>query len=179
MDLAQLKKALEAAGSESELFAAIVEEPLAHKVGAAHLFLGFIVLYLVPKGKRIVKLISVSDTEYYEMAIKGYNKFSASDFELSLTKDTNNSIVKTILTGEVQNTADWRTLRRSWADPVTTNLNQANSGISSSVIYPLDVPRGGALMFCFYNYQQSINSDQHKFMKEYSQLVSELLSKTS
>ncbi|HWB39031.1 MAG TPA: hypothetical protein VG604_02200 [Candidatus Saccharimonadales bacterium] len=174
INFSQLTKALQATHSKKSLPKAIVNEPFHQPLAAAYLFLGFIVLYIVAEDGDTVQLSGVSDTEYYEMSVSGY-KFSPSQFKLSLAKDTDNTIVEAISTGQPQETTDWRTLRRSWADPVKTNLNQANSGISRTIIYPLDIPHGGALMFCYYQYDNLLSEGQRDFMKRYCQITSEVL----
>lgn len=174
MDFRKLRQALEQAKTAPALYDCVVNQPFQQQLAAAYLFLGFMVLFLVPPGKKFIKLAATTDNDYYRQSVSGYS-FTPSKFQLSLTKDTDNDIVKAVLTGEPQTTSDWRKLRRRWADPEQTSLNQASSGIAWSVMCPLDVPAGGVLMFSFYQFDGSPGEQQQQFMKQYCDLVSEYL----
>jgi hypothetical protein len=174
IDFSALQQALDSADSVPALYQAVVDAPFEQKLAAAYLFLGFMVLFMVPPGKKVIKLGAASDNEYYKMSVSGYS-FDPTKFQLPLTKNSTNDIVQTAITGKPRETTDWRTLRRKWADPEQTSLNQANSGIAYSILYPVDAGNGGVLMFCYYQYVGGAGPAQTKFMGEYTALVSKAI----
>ncbi len=172
---ADLQRQLEAARSDKKLYQAIVNAPFEYMVEVAHLFLGFMSLVIVDRKAGVVKTAAVSDTEHYRTAVSGIN-FTPAQYKVSLN-DHGNSIIQAISSGKPQGTTDWGTLSRPQTGPEPARLNQANSGIAYSIVYPLDSPSGGALMFCYYQYQADIGTLQHEFMVRYARLVSESLTK--
>jgi hypothetical protein len=174
VDLQQLRQTLGVATNKDAFSQAVVNAPFEQKLETAYLFLGFISFYLVDPGSKLVRLSAVSDTEAYRLAVNGY-KFEPDKFSLSLTADKNNDIVKAVRSNKPVDNIDWTGLSRREADPEQARLNQANSGIAYSAIYPLAVPGGGALLFCYYQYQENIGEAQHSFMADYARMVSELL----
>jgi hypothetical protein len=88
---------------------------------------------------------------------------------------TENIIAKAIESNEPQSTADWRYLFMPALTPEQAAFNQADAGIGFSVVYPLQVPGGGALIFSYYQMPDKVGDSQHAFMRAYADLVSSTL----
>jgi hypothetical protein len=175
IDFKRLRRQLESSKNQSQFNKRVANEVFKQKLGTAYLFLGFITFYVVD-DEQTVRLAAVSDTEHYRLAVRGY-EFEPSEFRLSLKDDHSNDIVKSIVDNKTIHTTDWGSLRRRGADIKQTRLNQANSGIAYSALYPLKTASGGALLFCYYQYQENIGEEQRLFMSEYSRLVSDVANK--
>jgi len=174
MNFRELRRVLEESRSNKDVYQAIVDKPFSQTVAAAELFLGFMCVFIGNPKKKQVKLMSSSDNDFYHQSIQGYN-FDSKNYHLSYLSDSDNDIVKAILTGKPQFSDDWKSYTRRTSDPEQARLNQANGGIAVNAVYPLDIENGGALLFCFFNYQDSLGSAQKQFMKKYSHLVGEVL----
>jgi hypothetical protein len=170
----QLQEALSAAKDRAELYQVIATAPFTHKVEMALLFLGFISFFILDDTKQTVRLVAVSDTEYYQMSVQGYN-FDLASYVVPLD-DSKNSIAKAIKTGKPQSTTDWGVLGRTRAEDAA-RFNQANSGIAYTAVYPFSGKLRGALMYNYYQYQDAIGPQQHEFMKRYTIMVSSALDK--
>lgn len=170
-DYRQLKRVLLVARPE-ELLTKLVDAPFSLKVAMAWLFLGFICVYIVEGDS--VQLKAATGSEYYKLAVEHY-KFQPQEYRLDLDKDSSNTIVKAILSGKPETTADWVTVSRLGVEPEVVRLNQANSGIAYTVIYPFSGKVSGALMYNFYQYPASLGKAQWAFMKRYTALASSLL----
>ena len=164
-----------ASAPEGNKYKMIVDAPFENKVGMAFLFLGFICLYIVDEHKREIQLMTASGTEEYSRAVEQYN-FKPANFHLDFVADKDNTIVQAIVTGEPRDTDDWVTVSRQNKSPEAVRLNQANSGIAYTAIYPFSSPLKGGLMYNFYQYPDKIDSTQRDFMKKYTSLVSTYLS---
>jgi len=166
---AKLEARIDGAKTEQELFNAIVDVPFEDKVSAALLGLGIIVFLQVNKKDKMIDRIALSSTQPAEGAVR----VSAKPFdEIRIPLDyVTNSIAQAIKTGDYQKTADWQTLFTPALDPKEARFNQAGAGIGCSVVYPLKARDGGALIFSYFLLPDDIGSEQHLFMKTYSQLV--------
>jgi hypothetical protein len=169
IDYKALESKLKSAKSQRGLYRQIANAPFEYEVDMAFLFLGFICFFITDKPGKFIKLAGASDTEHFKMSVQGYN-FNPADYKLSLKEDSDNDITKAILTGRPQSNIDWGKLSRRESDPAQARLNQANSGIAFSEVFPLEAHRG-ALMFCFFQYQENIGSEQREFMERYTKLV--------
>jgi hypothetical protein len=169
-DLAQT---LQSAGTGKALWQAIVDAPFDYRVETAFLFLGFICFFLVDEEQATLCLASASSTEEYERSIQGYN-FDPDSYRIALDSP-NSPLVAAINSGEPQNTSDWASLTRPQASENAARLNQANSGVTYSVVYPLTGTTRGVLMYNYVQYQGFIGSEQHGFMEKYTQLVAGIL----
>lgn len=175
-DYTALEQALAHAESEPELFHCIVNEPFAFKVETAMLFLGIIVLLLVDKDTKTINRVALSQTELAQNT----TAVSAKRFQdIRIPLDySENMIAKAIMTGEPQEVTDWTYLFNPELTPEEAQLNQASGGIAYSAIYPLTGAReGGAMIFSYYQYVHEIGDPQHNFMKRYSQLVQQALTR--
>jgi hypothetical protein len=173
--MTQLDQTLHALQGRHKLYAAIANKPFENTVETAYLFLGFICLYIVDEANGVVSVGAVSDTEQYRMSIEGYN-FDVNTFKLALS-DEQNSIVRAINTGDPQSTDDWTTVSRPQAPEGAARLNQANSGIAFTIVYPFVGKTRGALMYNYFQYQDAIGEQQYAFMRQYTDLVSSLVDK--
>jgi hypothetical protein len=178
-DLTTAYKSLDAAVvsplSLKELAKVVVDEPFkSAPLVMAELFLGFMCLYVLdPDGKEL-RLLAASDTEYYELGVKDYPAFDPDNFSLSMN-DTNNDLVKAVISGRPVHTADWSSVRRPEAAAEIVRLNQASSGIATAYNYPLTSKRRGVMMYNFFQYVDGIGEDQTNFMEHYTKQVSEYL----
>jgi hypothetical protein len=162
--------ALLAAATPSQNSTAIVNAPFHDKVSMAYLFLGFIGLYIVDEDKQQLQLVAVSGTEEYERAVEGYD-FNPADYQLCLKDNQQNTLVKAVESGLPQDNTDWASLRRKDKSPAIVRLNQANSGIAYSAIYPFHASQRGALMYSYYQYPDKIDISQRTFMQKYTTLA--------
>ncbi len=160
--------------SGPRLHAAIVNAPFSNKIDGVKLYLGFICLYIVDEKSRTIRLMAVSGTEEYELSVENYH-FKPKSFFLSLDSDTDNTIVQTIQSGNPQTTADWGTLSRKQSGPEVARLNQANSGIAYTAVYPYDSAVRGVVMYNFYQFPERVDQEQLAFMRHYTALVAESL----
>lgn len=166
----QLKQLFASAPNESELATIIANAPFNQPLWAALLFLGFICFYVVDEEAEQVRLAAVSDTEYYRMAVANY-EFDPKKFTISL-HNSNNDIVKAITEQTEVTTEDWSTLSRPQANNEAVRLNQASSGIACSFVRPLVGKRRGAIMYSYFQYQDTIGASQREFMRRYDQMAS-------
>jgi hypothetical protein len=173
LDYEQLKLAIQSV-SFAKRPNAIVNEPFKFKVAMAWLFLGFICLYILDDKTAIVQLKAATDSEHYRLSVERY-KFTPEEYRLSLTNDSHNTIIQSIAHGKPETTDDWLTLSRPNTHAEAVRLNQANSGIACSVVYPLSGKVRGALMYNYYQYPMSVGEAQRSFMRRYTKLASEYL----
>lgn len=168
--IAVLQTALQEAPDSATYASLVVNEPFRQAALAmAELFLGFICLYVVD-GEDL-RLVAASDTEYYHLAVSSYPAFDPANFSLPLSQ-TDNDIVRAVLTNKPVHTDDWSSVKRPAAAAETVRLNQASSGIAMAYSYPLSGPKPGVLMYNFYQYAEAIGSAQLQFMEQYTELVS-------
>jgi hypothetical protein len=157
-----------------QAYSVIANAPFKNTVDMGLLFLGFIVVYIVDDKTNEIQLKATSRTEEYKLAVEKFD-FKPTSYHLSFDKDKHNTIVQAIATGKPQTTCDWVTLNRGETAPEVVRINQANSGIACSIIYPLKSAVKGALMYNYYQYQEQIGSPQQSFMEHYTKLVSTYL----
>jgi len=131
-------------------------------------------LYIVDEKTNEIHLVAASGTEEYRLSVE-HMDFKAEDYTLDFDKNKDNTIVQAIAGGKPKHTTDWTTLNRGQTPAETVRLNQANSGIAYSVIYPLSGPAKGALMYNYYQYQDGIGDTQKAFMKRYAKLIGSYL----
>ena len=154
-----------------QLYQKIVSAPFENKVDVVFLFLGFICLYIVDEPSNVVQLVAASGTEEYRLAVQ-HMQFKASDYTLDFEKDKGNTIVRAIASNKSTHTTDWADLNRGQTPVEQVRLNQANSGIAYTSIYPLQGTLKGAVMYNYYQYPEMIGDEQAAFMTEYTRLVS-------
>ena len=85
-------------------------------------------------------------------------------------------IAKAIHAGMYQDTTDWKFLFEPALTPAQAHINQANAGIAYSAVFPLKARDGGAMIFSYFQYIDSIGKNQIEFMQRYSALVDSRLS---
>jgi len=172
----KLKKLLNKARTEKELYKAIVNVPFGDKKHVTELDLGIAVLLLVNKKTGMIDRVALSDTD----AAKGAMNMSIKRFEeIKIPLDfTENIIAKAIKSGTPQQTFDWRDLFIPALTPEDARFNQAGAGITCSFVYPLiGVKDGGALIFSYYQQHHITDKPQVDFMENYRRLVTEKLQK--
>lgn len=159
------------AAKPGNIYQIVVSVPFENGVDMVLLFLGFICLYIVDEKKNKIQLVAASGTEEYRLAIE-YIDFKLEEYVLDFKKNKDNTIVQAITSGKPKHTTDWATLNSGQNSTKSVRLNQANSGIAYTAIYPLQGPTRGALMFNYYQYPDGIGAAQEAFMKRYTKLVS-------
>jgi hypothetical protein len=169
-----IERALQAAKTDQQtLYQAIVEEPFRHDRAMALLFLGFMTFFVVDEDEQVVLAGAVTDNDYYKQSVANYD-FELGDYKIPLTA-ADNSVVQAITSGNPVSSDNWDTFRRPDVEVGVARLNQADSGIGYTVVYPVTGKVKGALMFNFYQFPEAIGDAQEGFMKRYSELVSEVL----
>jgi hypothetical protein len=174
--LGELKKILESAKGDDQLFDAVVNAPFHDKLRTTMLGLGICVLLLVNKKERTIDRIALSKTEL----AKGTTDITVKPFKaikIPLAYK-GNFIAEAIRSGRYQQTSDWQYLFAPDLTPEEARLNQAGGGIACSFVYPLVNARdGGAMIFSFYIHLDKIGLEHRNFMDKYARLVSKALGK--
>jgi hypothetical protein len=171
----EIEQALLAAKTDqATLYKAVVEEPFRHDRAMALLFLGFISFFVVDAEQEQVVVAGVTHNDYYKQSVANYD-FKPSDYKLPMTSK-DNSVIQAITTGQPVSSDNWDTFRRPDIEEGVARLNQADSGIGYSVVYPVEGKVKGALMFNFYQFPEAIGDAQEGFMQKYTELVSQALS---
>jgi hypothetical protein len=174
IDIPRLVKALSDAPSDEALFNQIVNAPFdTHKVETTLLFLGIVVLLLVNKKTGQIDRVALSQTE---MALRT-TEVSAKPFnEIKIEIDEPENIVAAaIRSGEMHDTTDWNFLFKPALTAQEARINQANAGIAYSAVHPFTARDGGALIFSYFQYKDSVGHEQYDFMKAYTELVNNRL----
>ena len=175
LDFTKLNDALTASQNDEERLDLIVNLPFKNKRFTTRLGLGLMVLVLVNTQEQTVDRIALSDTEPAHGAVAISPKpFRAINIPIS-QKD--NLLVKAIETGEWQQTDDWKDTFTPVLAPEQARFNQAGAGIGCTIVYPFRARDGGALSFSYYKLLGEIGNEQHDFMRRYTDLVEELLSR--
>lgn len=173
IDKADVAKILLSAPNEQALFRAIVDTPFQFKVETTFLFLGIIVLLQLNPETNQIDRVALSNTELAKLTTD-VSAVPFSDIKID-ADNQENIIAAAIRTGEAHDTTDWKYLFTPALTSEEARLNQANAGIAYSAVYPLPARSGGAMIFSYFQYKDGIGKPQAKFMKNYSQLVTEAL----
>jgi len=174
--LQELKRILEAAKTDSQLFDAIVNAPFHDKRVTTMLGLGFLSFVLVNRKTRTIDRTSISKTDMAQGAI---------DITVKPFRDLKvpigykgNAVAEAIRSGRYQQTNDWEYLLTPTLKPEEARLNQAGSGTASSYVYPLTNARdGGAIIFQYFITLDKIENTHREFMFRYTKMVSQILGK--
>lgn len=170
IDFYQLAMGLKSAPRQ-QIYEAAVNLPFDQKVGVVMLFLGFISLYVYDPEAGTIRLVANTPTEQYQLAVENYN-FRPESYVLKIKEDASNTIVQAVVRRAPMSTADWGTLSRFNVPPRIAQLNQANSGIAYSAVYPLTGSKfQGAVMYNFYQVPEQIGDRQKDFMERYSDMI--------
>lgn len=161
------------ADDDNALFSKIVNTPFLNPVPTAFIFLGIVVLLQVDKISKTINRVALSETELARSTLD----VSVVPFhDIQIPSDHyENIIAHAIVSGEPQDTTDWKFLFEPALTPEEARINQANAGIAYSAVYPLSARNGGALIFSYYQYQQQIGLKQIEFMQTYTRLVNNSL----
>lgn len=174
--IVSLEEILVNAKTKKELYKSIVNAPFTDKLLTTQWSLGIVVLLLVNEKTQTIDRIALSNTDLAKGAVQMSSK-RFEDIKIPLHHDEN-IIAQAIDTGKRQETHDWKYLFVPDLTPEQARFNQAGAGIDASVVYPLKgYEPGGALIFSHFNLLQKLSGEQREFMKKYTQLVSDILSK--
>ncbi len=170
---AKLNETLSAADDKEKLYDSIVNAPFVYTVDMAFLFLGIIVLLLVDNKSNTINRVRLSNTEQ----AKQTTDVSTVPFsKIKIPYDTDDNVIaRTIKSNKPHVTSDWKYLFSPVLNENQARINQASGGIGLSCIFPLDITRGGALIFSFFQFDGTLNEAQKKFMKEYTAIASKEL----
>jgi hypothetical protein len=171
--LEELEKLLKTAKSRKQLYQTIVDAPFHNRVMTGRLGLGITVLLLVNEKESCIDRIALARTEL----ARGTVDMSAKPFrEIRIPlKDRDNFISIAIRRKHYMITSDWQFLFVPALTPQQARFNQAGGGIACSVVYPLDIKPGGAMIFSYYEPVERIGSSHHGFMRDYCRLVAKCL----
>lgn len=168
------KEHLLGAKTKEELFYGIVNAPFSDPSKAVSIDLGIVVLLLLNNETGMLDRVALADTEL----AKGAVNMSVKRFEdIKIPGDyEENILIKAIKTGKPQVTDDWKYLFIPDLTPKQARFNQAGAGIECSVVHPLQIDGGGALIFSFFQPPENIGPIHNTFMGDYVNVVSESLS---
>lgn len=168
----QLRHQLASRATRRGLYRAIVDSPFEHKVEAALLHLGIVVLFLVDPKTRLINRVALSNTEF----ARGTADIKRLE-DIKIPVDyPDNCIAKAIRTSKPQLTTDWKYLFEPALTAEEARFSQAGCAIACSAVYPLlGLPHGGAMIFSYYQYPEKLGSAQRKFMKAYGTMVAAAL----
>ncbi len=164
-----LKKYIQNSKTLEELYKNIVNGPFQDKLLSTIIDLGIVVLLLVDDKKKI-KRVALSDTEQAQGAVK----VSAKPFhEIQIPLSSKQNIIaQAINQKELRITEDWNDLFTPALSSSSARLNQSAASIETSLVQPLSVTLGGAMIFSFYQPLNSIGDEHRYFTKHYAELVS-------
>jgi hypothetical protein len=172
----EINKILDSSKNDTELFEAIVNCPFHDKRRTTVLGLGFITFLL--SNKKTGNIDRIKKTEN-ELANRG-GSISMKSFESIKVPLSyrGNIIAEAIRSGRYQQTNDWAYILSPDLNPVESRLNQANSGISCSFVYPFYGRDGGALIFHYFVTVDKITTEHRNFMHRYTKMVERALKKS-
>jgi hypothetical protein len=171
----ELKRILEAAKSETQLYESIVNAPFYNKRVTTMMGLGFLSFVLINRTTKTIDRIAISKTDLAQGAL---------DITVKPFRDLKvpigykgNAVAEAIRSGRYQQTNDWDYLLKPSLKPEEARLNQAAAGIASSFVYPLTGAKNpGAIIFQYFITLDKIESVHREFMFRYTKLVSQALS---
>lgn len=172
--LSSLQNILRSAKSDKQIFQAVVDAPFINKRIATIFGLGFITFLLNNKETGFIERVKKTENELGKLG----SEISVKPFK-SIKVPINyrgNIIAEAVRSGRYQQTSDWAYILAPDLSPVESRLNQANSGISCSFVYPFDARGGGALIFHYFITVDKITSEHRNFMHRYAKLVGQALS---
>lgn len=175
IDWPQIQAVLEQAKQKNELYSAIVNTPFSDKLLMAQLGIGIIVFLMVNKKAGTIDRVALSNTEQAQ----GTLDMSAKKFEdIKIPLDEQDNILaRSIREKKFQQTDDWQYLFKPELSPEQARFNQAGGGIACSIVYPLIVNGNavGNIIFSYYKRLTNIGTNEHAFMRNYSQMAASLL----
>ena len=161
---------------DEKLFQAIVDAPFHNKLHSTSFDLGIVVLLLVNKKLKTVDRMTFSDTDAASWALK-MTPIPFKEIRIPLS-NKQNILSKAVVTGELQKTSDWQYLFTPILEPESARFNQAGAGIACSYASPMPKARdGGVLIFSYYQPFDNVKSNHLEFMKKYTQIAEEALTK--
>jgi len=172
--LLELKRILEAAKTDAQLYEAIVNAPFHNKRVTTTLGLGFLSFVLINRKTRTIDRIAISKTDMAQGAL---------DITVKPFRDLKvpigykgNAVAEAIRSGRYQQTNDWDYLLKPSLKPEEARLNQAAAGIASSYVYPLTNTRNaGAIIYQYFITLDKFENTHREFMFRYTKLVSQIL----
>ena len=160
------------AQTKSELLFLSVNAPLSDKKLISMLDIGMIELFI--KDENILSSIAVSDTQSVREASK-VRAGRTKSLKIPM-RYTENSVVESIVKNRPQTIDDWSCLYSPILSSEASRLKQTASSIECSIIVPLKIDSGGAMVFSFIQPLSNITKAHKEFTCKYSQIVSELYS---
>lgn len=173
----ELKSSFPDTQDRNKLYRHIVNAPFSDKLLVTSIDLGIAVLLLADLKNNTLDRVALSDTELAQGAVKVSAK-PFHDIKIPLNTERN-IIVQSIKTGEYRITEDWQYLFTPALTSEEARLNQAGASIECSLVWPLDIKNGGAMIFSFYQPQAYITEEHLSFARRYTEIVSEKLNQLS
>lgn len=170
---ARLEASLKNIAKTEQLYEKIVNSPFDDRLLSATIDIGIVVLLLVNKANKTIDRIALSDTEHAHGAVS----VSAKPFHKIIIPlgDEKNIIAKAIKEKKGQATDDWQYLFTPALSAEAARLNQKAASIESSIVWPLSIKDGGALIFSCYQPLSNIGPEHYAFAKRYAAIVSKAL----
>lgn len=166
---------LKAEGRPSpELHGHLVNLPFKFIAQTTPMGLGIIVLLLLDENKQQIIRTALSETEHAAGAVE----YSVKDFHEIIipADDPKNIIAKAIRDASPQITTNWHLLFTPALSEEEAKFNQAGAGIHCSHVYPFTTQaKKGAMIYSYFVEPTFLTDNQHNFMQDYTQLVSEYI----
>jgi hypothetical protein len=171
--LADFPRLLRQSSGDNQLFDAIVNAWFRSPNHPISLGLGFVTFLLYNKKTGCIDRIKKTENELGNLGSEiSVKPFKAIKIPLD---DKVNIIARAIRSGKWAQTNDWDEILTPGLSAQESRLNQANSGIASSVVYPLKARDGGALIFHYFITLDKITKELHDFMSSYTKIVDNTL----
>ncbi len=161
----------------SAYYQAIVDAPFADPLTATKLDLGITVLLLVNQENKTIDRIALSKTEQAKKTLQMTAK-PFHEIRIPVNHPTN-IISQAIKEHSPQHTEDWQYLFVPELTPQQARFNQAGAGIECSMVYPLNIPEGGAFIYSYYQPYGNLTKTHKEFMTAYTNRISWLLDSES
>ena len=178
-NLGALRKVLSETPAE-HVAAAIVNEPFAFQLDMVAMGIGIIVFLLADPKTEVIYRVALSRTHLAEGTLRMSDK-KFEDIEIPL-RNEDNIIARVIAEQKPQMTEDWKYLFVPELTPEQSRMNQAGGGIAGSFVYPVRFKDGkkdgdAAIIFSYYKFLDKVGVSERQFMKSYSEVVGEALSR--
>lgn len=171
--LKQLISALSISKDDPRLYQVIVDTPFADRLLTTYIDLGIIVLLLINPKSNTLDRVALSKTEHADAALRVSAK-PFNDIRIPLTA-TDNLLIEAINTNTNIMVEDWKYLFSPILTPEESRRNQSSASIECSLVWPLQLENGGAMIFSFYQPREYITKEHYDFAENYVKLVTESL----
>lgn len=170
----QCTQALQNPSSVTDLYETIVNEPFKSKLQTTQLGLGIIVLLIRNEADGTLDRVALSKTERAE-SVREISVTRFEDIRIPLDAEQN-VLIQAMERNDFKIVSDWKYLFVPVLTAQEARLNQAGAAIDCSVVYPLSgYPKGGAMIFSYFEPLSKLTNNHHRFMRAYSMTCAEAL----